>query len=127
MSGLSASAPALLREYYDILTGGLESYGDGGRLRPLLSTHLDFTGSLAGHVPDATEGFLQGVAGFIGAVSALDILRDVHEPGASAVLYDASLPGGAVRMTEFFTVENGVFATLDLQYDGQEYLDKGGR
>lgn len=123
----SPSAPNLLQEYYAILTGGLSSYADGATLRPLLSEHLDFTGSLAGHVPDATEGFLQGVAGFIGAVSAIAVRREVHDAQGSAVLYDATLPGGIVRMTEFFTFAGGVISTLDLQYEGQDYLDKGGR
>ena len=58
---VSTSAPAVLQEYYRVLTGGSEAFGEGGRLRPLLCDHLDFTGSLAGHRPDATEGFLRGV------------------------------------------------------------------
>ncbi len=124
---LSASAPQVLQEYYRVLTAGSASYGDGAALRPLLSEHLDFTGPLAGHHPDATEGFLHGVAGFIATVQQIDVVRDVHDANGSAVLYDATLPGGTVRFSEFFTMTNGRIDTLNLQYDGPDYLAKGGR
>ncbi len=124
---LSSSAPPALREYYRILTGGPEAYGQGDALRPLLSHHLDFTGSLAGHRTDATEAFLRGVAGFVATVGALEIARQAHDDRGSAVLYDAALPGGTVRFAEFFTFRDGRIATLDLHYDGPDYLAKGGR
>ena len=72
---ISTTMPAVLQEYYRILTAGAEAFGDGQSLRPLLSRHLDFTGSLAGHRPDATDGFLHGVAGFIATVRNIDIIR----------------------------------------------------
>lgn len=87
---LSTSAPAVLQEYYRILTSGPEAFGQGHGLRELLSSHLDFTGSLAGHHPDATDGFLHGVA-------------------------------------EFFTYRDGVIDSLNLHYDGPDYIAKGGR
>ncbi|GGF10692.1 hypothetical protein [Subtercola lobariae] len=124
---LSASAPEALQEYYRILTGGPAEFGTGDTLRPILSPHLDFTGSLAGHRPDSTEGFLHGVSGFIATVQSIDIVREVHDDTASAVLYDSTLPGGEVRFAEFFTFEGGVIATLDLHYDGQHYIASGGR
>jgi len=124
---LSTSAPAVLQAYYLILTGGSEAYGDGERLRPLLAEHLDFTGSLAGHIPDATEGFLHGVAGFIATAKSIDVVAEVHDDHGSAVLYDAEMPGDAVRFAEFFTLSNGVIDTLNLHYDGQAYLANGGR
>lgn len=124
---LSATAPHVLQEYYRVLTAGAEAYGDGAPLRPLLSEHLDFTGPLAGHHPDATEGFLHGVAGFIGTVQQIDVVREVHDAHGSAVLYDATLPGGTVRFSEFFTISDGRIDSLNLQYDGPDYLAKGGR
>ena len=124
---ISTTMPAVLQEYYRILTAGAEAFGDGQSLRPLLSRHLDFTGSLAGHRPDATDGFLHGVAGFIATVRNIDIIREVHDEEGSAVLYDAEMPGGTVRFAEFFTFRDGVIATLHLHYDGQDYLAKGGR
>lgn len=124
---ISASAPAVLHDYYRILTAGSEAFGDGSALRALLSAHLDFTGSLAGHIPDATEGFLQGVAGFISTVRGISVVREVHDSRGSAVLYDAELPGGTVRFSEFFTFQENVIDTLNLHYDGPDYLAKGGQ
>lgn len=124
---LSSTAPPVLQGYYRILTGGAQAYGQGEALRPLLSEHLDFTGSLAGHRPDSTEGFLHGVAGFIATVQTLDVVQEVHGDRGSAVLYDAGLPGGTVRFAEFFTVAQDRIATLHLHYDGPDYIKKGGR
>lgn len=123
---LSSSAPRVLQDYYQILTAGPQSYGLGEQLRPLLSEHLDFTGSLAGHHPDSTDGFLHGVAGFIGTVASINVVRDTHDEHGSAVLYDAAMPGGTVRFAEFFTLADGVIDTLHLHYDGQDYISKGG-
>ncbi|MCC9198224.1 hypothetical protein QNO08_05800 [Arthrobacter sp. zg-Y820] len=124
---LSPSAPPVLQEYYRVLTAGPEAFGDGRDLRGLLSGRLDFTGSLAGHLPDATEHFLQGVTGFIGTVRGIDFISDVHDNAGSAVLYDADMPGGTVRFAEFFTFGDGVISTLNLHYDGPDYIAKGGR
>lgn len=124
---LSAHAPDVLRHYYRVLGGGLEAYQDGGALRPLLSAHLEFTGPLAGHRPDSTEAFLRGAAGFVGTVQTIDVIQDVHDDGASAVLYAATLPGGTMTFAEFVTVADGLITSVHLHYDGQEYLAKGGR
>lgn len=124
---LNANAPEVLRNYYRELIGGAEAFASGDTLRPLLTEHLDFTGSLAGHIPDATDGFLHGVAGFIGTVQSVTIVQDVHDDSGSAVLYDAEMPGGTVRFAEFFTFDNGRIATLRLHYDGQDYIAKGGQ
>lgn len=124
---VSTSAPAVLQEYYRILTAGPDAYGEGQSLRALLSSHLDFTGSLAGHHLDATDGFLHGVAGFISTVRRIGVICEVHGAQGSAVLYDAELPGGTVRFAEFFTFRDGVIDTLNLHYDGQDYIAKSGR
>lgn len=124
---LSAGAPDVLRDYYRELTGGADAFSAGRTLRPLLTENLDFTGTLAGHISDATEGFLHGVAGFIETVKAVTIIQDVHTAAGSAVLYDAEMPGGTVRFAEFFTFEDGKIATLHLHYGGQDYITKGGR
>lgn len=124
---VATSAPAVLQEYYRVLTAGADAFGEGQSLRVLLSSHLDFTGSLAGHHPDATDGFLHGVAGFISTVRSINVIREVHDEQGSAVLYDAEMPGGTVRFAEFFTFRDGVIDTLNLHYDGQDYIAKGGR
>jgi len=51
----------------------------------------------------------------------------VHDDRGSAVLYDATMPGGTVRFAEFFTYGDGVINTLFLHYDGPDYIRKGGR
>ena len=127
MSSISASAPSVLQDYYRILTGGPGAYGQGDDLRPLLSQHLEFAGSLAGHRVDATAGFVAGVSGFIATVQRIDVLREVHDDRGSAVLYDATMPGGTVRFAEFFTYRDDVIDTLFLHYDGPDYIKKGGR
>lgn len=124
---LFPAAPRVLQDYYRILTGGADAYGGGEQLRPLLSPHLDFSGSLAGHHPDSTDGFLHGVSGFIGTVKHIEALQEVHDERGSAVLYDAAMPGGTVRFAEFFTFREGVIDQLNLHYDGPDYLAKGGR
>lgn len=124
---ISTSAPEVLQKYYRILTAGPDAYGEGRDLRELLSGHLDFTGSLAGHHSDATDGFLHGVTGFITTVQSIKVIREVHDNRGSAVLYDAEMPGGTVRFAEFFTFRDQVIDTLDLHYDGQDYIAKGGR
>ena len=52
----------------------------------------------------------------------IEVVREVHDDHGSAVLYDADLPAGVVRFAEFFTFEEGLIATLDLHYDGQQYI-----
>lgn len=124
---VSASAPAVLQEHYRILTAEAEALGAGQGLRALLSDHLDFTGSLAGHHLAATEGFLHGVAGVISTIRSLDVIHEVHDERVSAVLYDAAMPGGVVWCAEFCTVSDTVIDTLDLHCDGQDYLARGGQ
>jgi hypothetical protein len=94
---LLPSAPPVPQEYFRVLTAGLKAFGDVQALRGLLSDRLDFTGSIAGHVPDAKEGFLQGVIGFIGTVRGIDIIRDVHDDAGSAVLYQGRPLTAAAR------------------------------
>lgn len=124
---LSPNAPQVLVDYYRVLESGSDAYRDGGALRPLLSEHLDFTGPMAAHRPDSTEGFLKGVAGFIATVTDIDVTQDVHDERGSAVLYTATMPGGPMTFSEFFAVEDGRIARLNLHYNGQEYIEKGGR
>lgn len=122
---LSADAPSVLRQYYQALSHGAETFS--ASVRPLLGDHLDFTGSLAGHHQDATDGFIRGATGFVSTVQAINVVREVHHGDASAVLYDATMPGGTVRFAEFFTFGDGVIDTLNLHYDGPDYLRKGGQ
>ena len=124
---LSPDAPQVLRDYYAVLEGGAAANGAGAALRRLVSAPLGFTGALAGHRPDATEGFLRGAAGFVATVQGIEVLQEVHDDTGSAVLYTATMPGGPMTFAEFFTFDDGRIASLQLHYNGPEYLEKGGR
>lgn len=114
-----------LDSYYRIITGGIDAYGEGAELAPLLADDLVFEGPLAGHVTGAAR-FLQGVKGFVANVGAVDVIQRLEAPGEAAVLYDAELPKGTVRFAEFFTLSGGRIRSLRLQYDPAAYLAAGG-
>ncbi|GGA62299.1 hypothetical protein GCM10011490_10910 [Pseudoclavibacter endophyticus] len=124
---LSSAAPPALQEYYRILAAGPQEYGNGAVLRPLLREHLDFTGSRAGHHANATDGFIEGITGFIATVEQITIVRDVHDAAGSAVLYEAKMPGGVMSFAEFYTFVDGRIDTLHLHYDEGLYRELGGR
>jgi hypothetical protein len=125
VTAVSDNAPSAIRTYYQILTGGIDNYGDGQELAPLLADDLDFEGALAGHVTGAVR-FRQGVKGFIANVSKIDVIQEVYGPEGSAILYDAHMPRGMVRFAEFFKFADGKIQCLHLQYDPADYIAKGG-
>lgn len=125
MTVVSDAAPSLLQDYYRVLVSGIDHYGDGRDLAPLLADDLGFDGPLAGRVTGAAR-FLQGVKGFIANVGEIDLIQEIHGPGGSAVLYDAHLPRGVVRFAEFFSFADGKIQRLHLHYDPADYLAKGG-
>lgn len=125
MTLVSDSAPSVLTAYYDILTGGIEDYHDGSELSPLLIEDFDFEGPIAGREIGAAL-FLEGVKGFIANVSKIDLVQEVHDADGSAIIYDAHMPKGLVRLTEFFRFTDGKIQQLRLLYDPADYLAKGG-
>lgn len=125
MTIVSGSAPSVLQAYYRVLTGGIDNYEDGRELAPLLAEDLDFEGPIAGRVTGAAP-FRQGVKGFIANVSKIDLIQEVHGPDGTAILYDAHMPKGIVRFTEFFQFADGKIQRLRLQYDPADYVAKGG-
>jgi len=125
MTIVREDAPTVLEDYYRVLTGGVDNYEDGQELVPLLAEDLDFEGPIAGRVTGATL-FRQGVKGFVANVSKIDMIQEVHDSNGSAVVYDAHMPEGFVRITEFFTFTDGRIQRLRLQYDPADYIAKGG-
>ncbi len=55
------------------------------------------------------------------------IVHQLHTADLVATLYDAEMPGGAVRFAEFFHLDGGKIQSLRLVYDATEYRARGGR
>lgn len=119
-------AHPVLRRYYTVLRGGAGTYQDGRDLLPLLADDFEFDGPIAGTVSGGAR-FAQGARGFVENVKGMSVLQAVSAAGGAAVLYDAELPGGAVRFSEFFEFDGGRIRRLRLQYDAADYVAKGGR
>ncbi|MGH9477581.1 MAG: nuclear transport factor 2 family protein [Terriglobales bacterium] len=119
------SPAAVVRVYYEILTGGIAAY-DPERLRKILAPELHFEGPIAGSRV-GTDPFLKGVSGFIETVQSLRLLHQIYDDGGAAVLYDAKLPHETVRFAEFFVIDSGIISSLRLLYDADRYRSAGGR
>jgi hypothetical protein len=85
-----------------------------------------FEGPIAGRVV-GVERFISGVSGFIETVRSVSMLRQLYTEGMAAALYDAEMPGGAVRFAEFFQIVGGKIQSIELVYDPTEYRARGGR
>ena len=120
-----AGHPTLSR-YYEILGAGIDAYADGRDLLPLLTDDFVFEGPIAGRVAGGSR-FAHGVRGFIETVREITLLQVVTGEGGAAVLYDAEMPGGTVRFSEFFELEGERIRELNIQYNAADYLANGGR
>ena len=120
-----AGHPTLSR-YYEILTAGIDAYADGRDLLPLLTDDFVFDGPIAGRIAGGGR-FSHGVRGFIETVRRITLLQVVIGDAGAAVLYDAELPGGTVRFSEFFELKGGRIRELRIQYNAADYLANGGR
>ena len=115
-----------LRRYYSILTGGADSYQDGRDLLPLLADDFVFDGPIVGRMAGGTR-FAHGVRGFIETVRDITILQAVVTSTGAAVLYDAELPNGTIRFSEFFEFDGDKIRELRIQYAAADYRANGGR
>lgn len=109
-----------VEDYYNLLKDGMASF-DEDRLRSILSPDLEFEGPIAGRVVGA-ENFIKGVGGFAQTMNGLTMLHLLHAQEQAAALYDAEMPRGTVRFTEFFRVASGRIESLRLLYDGADYI-----
>lgn len=125
MTDTSLTAAKVVETYYDILQAGHDRF-DPARLRAVLAPGLVFEGPIAGHRVGA-EPFLAGVANFVTVIRSLEMLQLLATGNMAAALYDAELPGGAVRFAEFFEIGRGTITSLRLLYDASEYRNRGGR
>lgn len=108
--------------YYRLLEAG-ETRVDA--LGEILDPALVFEGP-AGVRPGA-EAFVAGVAGFIETVQHIHEIARVEAGPRIAVIYDAVLPGGQVRMAELLTVKDGRVSEIRLVFPPADYVAKGGR
>lgn len=114
-----------LRRYYSILTGGAELYQDGRDLLALLTEDFIFDGPIASRMAGGTR-FTRGVRGFIESVREITILQAVVTSAGAAVLYDAELPNGIIRFSEFFEFDGEKIRELSIQYNAADYRTSGG-
>ena len=123
-AALEKSLP--LQRYYRVLQEGVDAYQDGRDLLPLLTDDFVFDGPIAGRMAGGTR-FSYGVRGFIEAVRAIEFLQVIGTESGAAVLYDAELPSGTVRFSEFFEFDNDRIRELRIQYNAADYVAAGGR
>ena len=111
--------------YYEILQAGADRF-DPERLAAILAPDLVFEGPIAGHRIGA-EPFCKTVVGLVTTLRHLEMLQLLSSSGQAAACYDAELPGGTCRFTEFFEIDAGVITTLRLLFEPKGYPDAGGR
>ncbi|HEY7063186.1 MAG TPA: nuclear transport factor 2 family protein [Chloroflexota bacterium] len=112
---------ALVQAYYDSWKGGMATY-DEARLRSVLAPDLHFEGPIAG-MRDGLEPFVVGLAGFVRALRACQMVQQVYTGDEAAALYDCELgaAGGTLRFAEFIRVQNGKIQEIRLLYDPSEF------
>lgn len=126
MAPVTMEAADLVDAYYASWEGGIPSF-DEGRLATILAEDLDFEGPIAGQRRGAV-GFIDGLRRFVEGLQApVRVVARVDGPSTAAVLYDADIPGGTMRFTEFFQVLDGRIQALRLLYDAAQYRALGGR
>jgi len=119
-------AATLVRAYYGSWQDGIATF-DKERLTEILAEDLDFEGSIAGKRRGAA-GFIAGLQRFVeGLKSPIQVQQHVEAGDMAAVLYEADIPGGSMRFAEFFRVEDGRIASIQLLYDAAQYRALGGR
>ena len=126
MATVKTEAAELVDAYYASWEQGIAAF-DEARLASILADDLDFEGSIAGRRRGAA-GFIGGLRRFVeGLRSPIRVVARVDGPAGAAVLYDADVPGGAMRFGEFFEVAGGRITALRLLYDAGQYRALGGR
>jgi ketosteroid isomerase-like protein len=126
METTTSETAELVRAYYDSWRNGIASF-DRDTLTRILAEDLDFEGPIAGKRRGAA-GFIGGLQRFVeGLQKPIDVQQQVESAGEAAVLYEAEIPGGAMRFAEFFRVQGGRIGSIKLLYDAAQYRALGGR
>jgi len=123
----TAETTELVSAYYDSWQKGIATF-DRERLGRILAEDFDFEGSIAGKRRGPSAGFIAGLQRFVEVLRPpIKVMHRLESGDQAAVLYEAVLPGGAMRFAEFFRIENGRIASLQLMYDPAQYREFGGR
>ena len=111
----------LVQAYYDSWKDGMASY-DEERLRGILAPDLRFEGPIAGK-REGLEPFLGGLADFVRALQAHQMVRQMHAGDEASALYDCNVgaSAGTLRFAEFLRVENDRIQEIKLLYDATEF------
>lgn len=126
MTTATAETTELVSAYYASWQNGIATF-DRNRLARILAEDLDFEGSIAGK-RKGSAGFLAGLHRFVEAMQPpIKFIHRIDSGDQGAVLYEAELPGGMMRFAEFFRVEKGRIASLQLLYDPAQFRELGGR
>ena len=117
----NAKTRELVEAYYDSWKHGMASY-DAERLRGILAPDLRFEGPIAGQ-RDGVEPFLLGLAGFVRALKAYQMVRQMDAGDEASTLYDCKVgaSAGTLRFAEFFRVQNDKIQEIRLLYDATEF------
>ena len=127
MTTATAETTELVSAYYGSWRDGIVAF-DRDRLEKILAEDFDFEGSIAGKRRGPSAGFIAGLQRFVEVMKPpIKVVHRLESGDQAAVLYEAGLPGGTMRFAEFFRIENGRIASLQLMYDSGQYRELGGR
>jgi hypothetical protein len=108
-------ARQLIETYHNAWTTG-----DFATARRCLADNLDFKGSI--DTFQKADDFLDALKGFKGMVRGVRLLKSYFDQNGGSLLYDCdtATPAGAIRTSEFFSVDNGKITEIRLVFDAAE-------
>lgn len=107
-------AQDVVNAYLDALYGG-----DFGRAGDLLAADFSFRGPFV--AADGREAFLQSAEGLKRIARGHTVLRQLSGGGDVCTLYSLRLPAGAVSMTEWHRVEDGLLRSGIVLFDTADF------
>ncbi len=109
------SVRATVRTYHESWT-----HGDMARARSCLADNLAFQGPIDRF--GSADQFIPALGGFASMLERVDQLQEFYTDTGAALLYDCVTrsPAGTIRCAEFFELENGKIARIQLVFDATE-------
>lgn len=104
-----------VRTYHESWT-----HGDITRARSCLADDLTFQGPIDSF--GSADRFIPALGGFAAMLERVDLLQEFYAATGAALLYDCVTrsPAGTIRTAEFFELENGKIARIQLVFDATE-------